>query len=218
MRLHGEGARLRALWRPFVINRYIQNTEIPRLHIGCGGSAASGWLNVDKFAREADTYLNAHERFPFKDNTFRLVFSEHTIEHLQIEKIHHFLSEIYRVMPPGGVCRITCPDLELYANSYVNNDAIFFEKINQGIAHIREKNPNVAWIVKTNGGAFISGIVKEFHRHRWMYDYETLDACLRAVGFRSTRKQSFQKSQEPLLAEMDNPDRAYETLYIEAVK
>lgn len=218
MRLHGDLARLRRLWRPLKVRNYLATTNEPALHLGCGGTNHPGWLNVNKFHADADTYLDASHRFPFRDGIFSLIFTEHMIEHLEIDTIQRFLSEILRVLRPGGICRITCPSLELYTRHYVESDEDFFEKLMQGIEHQRRKRPDQAWIVRTNGAAFITGVVKNFHGHRWMYDYETLEACLREVGFRNIVQRAFQLSDSDRLAGMDNPDREFETLYVEASK
>lgn len=218
MQLHGDGARLRVLWRPLVVKRYFARTDSPRLHIGCGGRHVNGWLNVDKFAGNADTYLNATTAFPFDDNIFDKVFTEHMIEHLPIEKIRLFLSEIFRVLKPGGVLRVTCPDLELYARNYVNGETAFFNKVLEGVEWKRRTDPEAMWVVRTNGGAFMSNAVRNFHKHRWMYDYDTLSSCLKETGFAETFRQTFATSIDPELAAMDNRDRSFETLYVDARK
>ncbi len=218
MRLHGELARLRTLWRPIKIRNYLLTTNEPALHIGCGTLNSPGWLNVDKFNANADTYLDARRRFPFEDDSFSLIFTEHMIEHLEIDTIQQFLSEILRVLRPGGICRITCPSLELYARCYVESDRDFFQNVMQNIESNRRIRPEQTWIVRTNGSAFMTGVVKTFWRHHWMYDFETLEACLKAVGFRNTVQRAFQESESTRLADMDNPDRAFETLYVEASK
>jgi len=218
MKLHGEGARLRKLWRPLVVKKYIAAHPVRRLHIGGGWNHVDGWLNVDKFAANADTYLNAYKPFPFPANTFDKVFSEHMIEHLEVDRVRRFLQEVFRVLKPGGVFRVTCPDLELYANKYVQGDDEFFEKVAQCVEGKRKKNPDLAWMVRGNGGAMMTGIVKNFHKHKWMYDFANLSACLQAVGFEKTVKQSFGKSVDEELAAMDHSEHAYETLYIDAVK
>jgi predicted SAM-dependent methyltransferase len=218
MALHGDLARLRRLWRPLKVRKYLAGTDEPALHIGCGGEIQPGWLNVDRYNAAADTYLDARNRFPFKDDSFTLIFTEHMLEHLQIDKVQQFLGEVLRVLKPGGVCRITCPDLHLFASNYLVHNDDFFEKVMQGIEHKRSKRPDLAWVVRTHGAVFMTGVVKEFHGHRWMYDYATLEACLREVGFEKIAQRSFQVSGNTRLANMDNPDREFETLYVEASK
>lgn len=218
MRLHGEGARIRRLWRPWVIKRYLSNTKSPRLHIGCGGRIAEGWLNVDKFAASADTFLNAYKKFPFNDNTFDYVFSEHMIEHLKIDKVQGFLKEVYRVLKPGGIFRVTCPDLELFVEKYLNSDDEFFGKLKESVDWKGIKHPKLVWVIRSKGGVFMSVVVKEFHKHRWMYDFETLGSCLDEIGFASVAKKTYTESSSAELSKMDNEDLAYCTLYVEAQK
>jgi predicted SAM-dependent methyltransferase len=218
MPLHGDLARLRRLWRPRVVKNYLTGTREPALHIGCGGSIRPGWLNVDRYNAAADTYLDARNPFPFPDDCFALVFSEHMIEHLQIDRVRQFLGEVHRVLRPGGACRITCPDLRLYARSYLAGDGEFFAKVMQGTACRRRKKPELGWLLRSNGAALVSGIVKDFHGHRWMYDYETLASCLAESGFQEVRQRACGDSSHPRLAAMDDPGRAFETLYVEASK
>ena len=218
MKLHGEGARLRKLWRPWVTKRYLETHPIKRLHIGCGWNHVDGWLNADKFAANADTYLNAYKPFPFPSNTFDKAFSEHMIEHLEVDRVRGFLQEVYRVLKPGGIFRVTCPDLELYANKYVQGDDEFFNKVAQCVESKRKKKPDLAWMVRGNGGAFMTGVVKNFHKHKWMYDFNNLSACLSDIGFEKVTKQKYGKSVDDELAVMDHSEHAFETLYIDAVK
>ena len=218
MKLHGEGARLRKLWRPWVTKRYLETHPIKRLHIGCGWNHVDGWLNADKFAANADTYLNAYKPFPFPSNTFDKAFSEHMIEHLEVDRVRGFLQEVYRVLKPGGIFRVTCPDLELYANKYVQGDDEFFNKVAQCVESKRKKKPDLAWMVRGNGGAFMTGVVKNFHKHKWMYDFNNLSACLSDIGFEKVTKQKYGKSVDDELAAMDHSEHAFETLYIDAVK
>lgn len=218
LRLPGSLAPLRALWRPFVVRRYLMMAESPSLHVGCGGIVHPGWLNTDLYNSEADTYLNATKRFPFQDHTFDRVFSEHMIEHLPLDKVRAFLNETYRVLRSGGFIRLSCPDLALYARNYIDRDEAFFAQLDAGLNHARRKKPRSAWILKTHGALFISGVVKDFHRHYWMYDVETLSSCMREAGFRHVRQLSFGDSQDPAMRGIDLEERAFESLYVEARK
>jgi predicted SAM-dependent methyltransferase len=82
------------------------------------------WTNV-QFSlspRAADGKVNYHDlRQPlrFADNTFDAVDAAHVIEHLTPEEGKRFADEIYRVLKPGGVCRISTPDLEGICRRYL---------------------------------------------------------------------------------------------------
>jgi hypothetical protein len=51
-----------------------------------------------------------------------------------------------------------------------------------------------------------------------MYDFGTLGACLTEVGFSTIVRQKFRESLVPEAAALDNPDREFESLYIDAVR
>jgi predicted SAM-dependent methyltransferase len=201
-----------------VVKKYLASTDEPALHVGCGGSIKPGWLNTDRYNADADTYLDARNPFPFADDSFALIFTEHMIEHLEIDSIRGFLGELFRVLRPGGTCRITCPNLEIYAKAYLERDEAFFAEVMQGTEYKRQKYPELGWVVRSNGAAFMTGIVKHFHGHRWMYDFETLQACLGEIGFTDIVQQQCGVSSNTRLAGMDNPERAFESVYVEASK
>lgn len=212
-----ELARLKLLTRPMVRRRYLASTTEPKLHLGCGPRVEPGWLNADKFHRDADIWLNAYRPLPFADATFSIVFAEHMIEHLRIDKVGFFLGEVRRVLKPGGLFRVSCPDLGLFIERYTAGDDGFFAPI---LSHFegklaKTKDPRY-WIVRTKGGALMSRAY--FHHHRWMYDFGTLGACLQEVGFSRVVRQTFRQSLVAEAAALDNPEREFESLYVDAVR
>ena len=216
--LAGELARLRIFLRPFAVAGYLKKTQDPKLHLGCGSKLVPGWLNADKFKADADIYLNLTSRFPFPDATFSAVYSEHTLEHIPTDHVRHVLAECHRILKPGGLLRLTIPDLEIYAAKYAAGDRAFFEPIISKYAEKMEKDRKKYWLVRSPGGAFMSRVVRRFYHHQWMYDFETLKSCLEELSFSKVLKQSCGKSLRAEVGAMDREDRAYETLYVEAVK
>lgn len=75
-----------------------------------------------QFAGEGITFLaHSAEELPFEKNSFDVVVSFETIEHLPNPE--KFLGEIKRVVKPGGVVIISCPNDDYYAknlDSYEN--------------------------------------------------------------------------------------------------
>jgi SAM-dependent methyltransferase len=51
---------------------------------------------------------------PFPDQSIDAVYHSHTLEHLDRATAKRFLSEVLRVLKPGGIHRIVVPDLERY--------------------------------------------------------------------------------------------------------
>ena len=79
--------------------RYLAQCDTPKLHIGCGGHVLSGWLNTD-YDPELPMvmHLDARQHFPFKEETFDYIFSEHVIEHISYRDGMKMLTECFRVL------------------------------------------------------------------------------------------------------------------------
>ncbi len=216
--LRGELSRLRILTRPRNVRRYLTRHPEPKLHLGCGRQIVAGWLNADKFSPAADIYLDAYQRFPFASDTFVCIYMEHLIEHIRIEKVPGCLTELQRILRPGGLLRLTCPDLELFARMYCAGRDDFFAPILERCAELRVRQPARYWLVRTKGGAFNTRAVHRFYHHRWFYDFETLAACLTEVGFDTVLRQSFRAGLRADAAALDTEARRAESLYLDAVK
>src|SRR5262245_45784818 len=207
----GDFALVRILARPLARRRYFARHPVRKLHLGCGARLVPGWLN-------ADLFLDAYRRFPFPDRSFRIVYSEHLIEHVRIDRVEGFLREVHRILEDGGLFRFSCPDLGLFAARYVAGDRSFFQPIIEHFGGKRTAKPHPKyWVVRTPGSAFMSRAM-HFHNHRWMYDFDTLRSCLGEIGFRTVVQQSYQHSLVDEAAAMDGPVRAWESLYVDAVK
>ena len=216
--LRGEAVRLKTIVRPFIIRNYLRKYDFRMLNLGAGPHAGGAWLTADAFKAEADIYMNVGRKFPFRDNTFDVIYSEHLIEHIFIDKIPHFLQEVHRILKPGGLFRVTTPDLEIHAKNYVEKNSAFFQPIVEKYQARLDTQKNKYWLVRNNAGAFMTRAVQRFYRHRWMYDYETLSSCLYEKGFTKCIKQSCRQSILEAAGKKDRTDRAFETLYIDAVK
>lgn len=102
---------------------YLKTTDIPKLHIGCGPFVMEGWLNVDIQCSCSDIrYLDAGKPYPFPDNSFNYIYSEHLFEHLSIEEQTVMLQECYRILRPGGRIRLATPNLHFLMNLYLYPD------------------------------------------------------------------------------------------------
>ena len=56
---------------------------------------------------------------PFPNSSIESVFSEHLVEHLNPNVLVDLLREVWRILLPGGILRISTPDLEKYLHGYV---------------------------------------------------------------------------------------------------
>ena len=56
---------------------------------------------------------------PFEDEQFDAIYSFHVIEHLNLGSNARFMRDMYRLLKPGGICRVSTPDLEFFATEYL---------------------------------------------------------------------------------------------------
>jgi hypothetical protein len=62
---------------------YLKSNQVKKLQIGAGPIALPGWLGTDlRPTSERVAFLDATRPFPFDDNTFDYIHSEHMIEHI----------------------------------------------------------------------------------------------------------------------------------------
>lgn len=104
--------------------------DIPaNLHIGAGYRSIEGWLNTDyQYSNNSNIYfLDATKEFPFATSKFEFVFSEHMIEHISRPEAAFMLTEVYRVLKPGGVLRIVTRDLKFFISQidFKSEDSIW---------------------------------------------------------------------------------------------
>ena len=114
----------------------------PFLNIGPGSFRHPMWRTTDKKYDDVswteirrgvkqdsvDYYWDIYSADPLgeKDGFFKVIYSSHVIEHLFPQDIGFMMLEIKRLLEPGGVVRIVCPDVEQMANAYKVEDWPFF--------------------------------------------------------------------------------------------
>ena len=87
------------------------------LNIGCGLTYFKEWTNIDLFKNECVDYYDIP--LPYPANSFNAVYSSHILEHFVPDEGRKIISEIYRVLKKGGMCRVVVPDLEKICLEYL---------------------------------------------------------------------------------------------------
>ena len=93
-----------------------------RLHIG-GKQTKEGWkiLNIQP-GEGVDFVGDAADLSQFDDETFDEVYASHVIEHLGYQKeLPAALEGIHRIIKPGGVFRMSVPDLETLCRLFLRD-------------------------------------------------------------------------------------------------
>lgn len=94
------------------------------LNVGCGEVAFANAVNLDATYLKDKVRANVIgdcARLPFKDETFKWVYSSHVIEHLPKRLHSHAISEWWRVLIPGGEIAISLPEFDVCLQNYLDN-------------------------------------------------------------------------------------------------
>lgn len=79
---------------------YLQFGAGPHKHLQIGPP----WQNFD-------IEVDIRQKLPFPRGSAKFILAEHVIEHVQFSEGLKFLQECYRILEPGGVLRISFPDI-----------------------------------------------------------------------------------------------------------
>jgi predicted SAM-dependent methyltransferase len=155
---------------------YRRTHDIRRLHLGCSELLRPGWFNTDKYPRRLGVaYCDATGRYPFENDEFDYVFTEHMIEHVPYAGAKSLVQECLRVLKPGGKLRISTPDLDRILALREPTTQLEKEYSQYALDAIPEA---------VDGQ--ISFFINQFMRawgHIFIYDRETLSGLMRSAGF-----------------------------------
>ena len=161
-----------------------------KVHVGCGGHELPGWINVDN--HPAPLAINLDWGLPLPTGSARYVFVAHLLEHLfHPTQSSRLLSEIRRVLAPGGVVRIVVPDIERYLRAYANADEAFFAERRRQRGLPVELTNLETLLPYAGAGATPDAL---FEHHKFGYDFTTLARAVERAGFVDVRRCGYQQS------------------------
>jgi predicted SAM-dependent methyltransferase len=185
-----------------------------------GGHHVDGRLFV---VEERFIYMKASAPpIAIEDVAVEGILCEHMIEHIPPSDARMLCSEILRILRPGGILRLSTPDVELYCRRLygVGPRARSFRHARRN--RLREMLPLVPELaaMHSSTGARLSRafVINQAFRcwgHKWLYDAEALDDLLSEVGFVQVRRRRYRRGARSL-ARWDNRYRRDESLYVEA--
>ncbi len=156
--------------------------------------------------------LDVCEPLPFDDACVDWVYAEHLIEHVSMTAAVGWLAEVRRVLAPGGLLRLTTPDLRRSAEGYLRGDGFFAKhrgRMRKALGGVAPPMPE--------RGAFMFNQLFYLYGHRWIYDLDELTYALQRAGFdpQAVRVRGFREGGRPDVARLDQMIRNDETLYVE---
>jgi len=205
--------------RSVIIKRYFNGRKVNKLQIGCQGQVVEDWLNVDLIPQSREVALmDATKPFPFENNVFQYIFSEHMIEHITFKEAEFMLKECYRIMKPGGVIRISTPNIQFLMDLYNNpKTEVQDGYIKQSATFIEGKMPLTATSV-------INNFFKDWG-HQYIHDFESLELLLTNAGFVNVQQMEVGNSSNKALLNMEKHGNVIgqefnllESIVVEAIK
>ena len=194
------------------------NCQAMLLQIGGGSNLLAGWLNTDLDIFPGVMQLDATKPYPFEDETFDFIFTEHMIEHVPYGGGNLMLCECFRVLKKGGIIRVTTPDLRSLVRLY---DREFYSLEEQYFSFFKKE------FVPDDYPSTVATILNLFFRlwgHQFIYDEETLTNLMISVGFGNIESKSLGKSAYPELQNLEHetryPDQllSFESICLEGIK
>ena len=210
-----------------LIETYLRTASPKMLNIGCGTNLQEGWLNTDLHPERGVVFMNAALPFPFADDTFDYVYSEHLLEHLPYASGKSMLRECWRVLKPGGKLRISVPTLDFLIKLYREPNS---ERTQQYVAwSLKHYAPDMYDDFHMESAALPVSLVvnnfMHFWNHQMIYDEQTLIQVLRIVGFSQIEKFDSGQSRDDFLTNLERHGEVIphwanemETIVVEAYK
>jgi predicted SAM-dependent methyltransferase len=168
--------------RKRLITDYLESHNVKKLQLGASNNLLPGWLNTDICLNHPSVaYLDVTRPFPFDNNTFDYIISEHMIEHIQFQAAKIMLTECYRVLRPGGRVRFATPDLRVLLALHAK------EKTDAQRYYINWAVDRFMPDVHECRDVFVINNFFQSWGHCFLYDQETLCYALHTAGFRETK-------------------------------
>jgi SAM-dependent methyltransferase len=177
---------------------------IRRLNWGCGDDPPAGWVNSDLVdASGVDITCDIREGLPVDDDWFDYVVSIHALPMIRYPDLVPVLTELRRVLKPGGVLRLGLPDVEKGIQALLRGDREYFLVPDDE--------------VRSMGGKFVVHMLW----YGWsvtMFTADFIEELLMKAGFRSVAHCRYRESSCRLPGIVELDDREAESLFVEAVE
>jgi SAM-dependent methyltransferase len=162
-----------------------------KLHLGCGKRYIPGFTHVDLADFPHIDYNHNIRTLPmFEDDSTNLIYACHCLEYFDRIEAVEVLKEWRRVLKPGGIVRLSVPDLWALMEVYKRTQD---ESLIMGPLFGR-------WVIKEPGG------IEHTIYHCTAYDVFALGDVLKLAGFRNDRRWDWRTTEH---SEYDDYSQAY---------
>jgi SAM-dependent methyltransferase len=203
--------------------RYVQ--------FGCGLQAPEGWLNFDNsptlrvqrlpvvgralsalatgrgaaFPRNV-LHGDICRGLPIENHSAHGVYASHVLEHLSFADVQQALSNVLRLLMPGGIFRLIVPDFLARARRYVR-------EADAGDATAASRFLRSSFLGKERRAASPLAFMREAiggSAHLWMWDEISIAQALRTTGFVSIRRCALGDCSDEMFHLVEDESRFYD--------
>jgi ubiquinone/menaquinone biosynthesis C-methylase UbiE len=166
-----------------------------KLEIGPGqvrtpdGQPRNTWNTVDTHYSPTHKASWGRDPLPADNNSYDWVHASHVLEHIPWWNVRKAVSEVHRILKPGGIFTVWVPDAVKIFKQFLDDP--------DGLVELEQRWPcgnlnkaQDAWTylnARVFWGARPGELGQEQHFHRSMFGAKSLAAILKQCGFSSTR-------------------------------
>jgi predicted SAM-dependent methyltransferase len=177
---------------------------VRRLHWGCGGHPEPGWINSDILDHpDIQLVCDIRDGLPLETDSINYAVSIHTLPEIPYPDLVPALRELRRVLKPGGVLRLSLPDLDRAITAYRNGERDYFLIPDDEVHSI--------------AGKMIVQMIWYGHS-RTLFTGEFIEELLLKAGFSKVDRCAFHQTASPFPQIVRLDDREGESLFVEATK
>lgn len=177
---------------------------VQRLNWGCGLYAVPGWTNSDVNAAPGiEIVRDIRLGLPINDGVFDYIVSIHALPEISYLDMDLVLSELFRVLKPGGWLRLGLPDMNRAIRAYLENDPNYFLIGDD--------------VTRTQAGKMIVQLTW-FGRSKMMFTPDFMAELLARNRFRGITQTNFRQTTSPHAEIIELDNREPESFFLEAIR